>query len=281
MRIANLDGRLTLVDGDRGVDVERASDGVFSSDPQEIFPRWEEFRAWAAGFAAGESVPVDPLRLGPPVPRPRQVFAIGLNYRDHAAESGFDLPDSPTVFTKYVSSFTGPAGVIELPSASVDWEVELVAVVGKRAWRVPEAEAWSCVAGLTVGQDLSEREVQLAGPAPQFSMGKSFPGFAPSGPWLVTPDEFDDPDDLVLGCAVNGAEVQKGRTSDMVFSVPAILARLSAIVPLLPGDVIFTGTPAGIGNARVPKRFLAPGDELVTFVEGIGEMRHALTAGSE
>ncbi|HEY8548094.1 MAG TPA: fumarylacetoacetate hydrolase family protein, partial [Acidimicrobiales bacterium] len=118
--------------------------------------------------------------------------------------------------------------------------------------------------------------LQMSGPSPQFSLGKSFPGFAPFGPWLVTPDELPDPDDLALECRVNGERVQHGRTSDMVFSVPALVARLSAVLPLLPGDVIFTGTPAGVGMSRTPPRFLSPGDELVSRVDGIGEMRHRL-----
>jgi 2,4-diketo-3-deoxy-L-fuconate hydrolase len=277
MRIANLDGRLTLLAGDGGIDVENASGGEFSAEPQAIFERWEQFRRWATDYDEGRSQPLEQHRLGPPAPLPRQVFAIGLNYRDHAAESGIALPAEPTVFTKYVSSFTGPTGVIALPSAAVDWEVELVVVVGKQARRVSEKDGWAYIAGLTIGQDLSERDVQMAG-AKQFSIAKSFPGFAPTGPWLVTPDEFDNPDDLVLGCSIDGAEVQKGRTSDMVFSVPSLVSKLSEIVTLYPGDVIFTGTPAGVGIGRTPKRFLAPGEELVTFVEGIGEMRHSLVA---
>jgi 2-keto-4-pentenoate hydratase/2-oxohepta-3-ene-1,7-dioic acid hydratase in catechol pathway len=129
-----------------------------------------------------------------------------------------------------------------------------------------------------VGQDLSERISQLAGPAPQFSLGKSFAGFGPIGPWLVSTDEFDNPDDLELGCAINGEEVQKARTSDLIFSVPALVASLSRTVTLLPGDVIFTGTPAGVGLGRDPQRWLAPGDELVTWIEGIGQLRHRFAA---
>lgn len=148
------------------------------------------------------------------------------------------------MFTKYVTSISGPVTEVALPPGGhTDWEVELVAVIGARAEKVTEADAWSHIAGLAVGQDISERVVQLAGPAPQFSLGKPYPGFAPIGPWLVTPDEFDHPDDLELRCAINGEEVQKGRTRDLIFSVPALIAGLSAVLPLLPGDVIFTGTP--------------------------------------
>lgn len=156
--------------------------------------------------------------------------------------------------------------------------MELVAVVGRRAEHVAEADAWSHVAGLAVGQDISERVSQLAGPAPQFSLGKSYPGFAPVGPWLTTPDELDDPDDLELRGTVNGEEVQKGRTSDLIFSVPALVAKLSAVLPLLPGDLIFTGTPAGVGLGRDPQRWLHEGDVLVSTISGLGELRQTFTA---
>ncbi|MEU6578766.1 fumarylacetoacetate hydrolase family protein [Streptomyces sp. NPDC046805] len=276
MRIANVAGRLVLLTTEGWTDVERASGGLFSSDPQEIFERWDQFRHWAAQAPPAGDVVLRESDVRSPVPRPRQILAIGLNYRDHANESGFSVPEHPPVFTKFVSSITGPYGEVALPEGSVDWEVELVAVIGRRAWQVSEEQAWGHVAGLTVGQDISERDIQLSGPVPQFSLGKSYPGFAPMGPYLVTPDEFDDPHDLELGCSINGEEVQKGRTSDLIFSVPQLIARLSAVLPLLPGDVIFTGTPAGVGMGRSPQRFLAPGEELTSYVEGIGELRHRL-----
>jgi 2-keto-4-pentenoate hydratase/2-oxohepta-3-ene-1,7-dioic acid hydratase in catechol pathway len=145
---------------------------------------------------------------------------------------------------------------------------------------VAAEDGWSYVAGLTVGQDISERVRQLAGPVPQFSLAKSFPCFGPTGPELVTPDEFADPDDLDLGCLVNGEVVQKGSTSDLIFPVPELIARLSAVVMLLPGDVVFTGTPAGVGLGRKPQRFLAPGDELMSYIEGIGVMRHRFVSST-
>ncbi|MFF2924110.1 fumarylacetoacetate hydrolase family protein [Streptomyces celluloflavus] len=281
MRIANFSGRLVLIADHRAIDVEQASGGLFSADPQAVYERWAEFRAWAGQAELPTGTAFAPSALGSPAPAPRQLLAIGLNYRDHASESGFAAPEGlPPVFTKYVSSITGPVTEVTLPPGGhTDWEIELVAVIGKRAERVSEADAWSHVAGLTAGQDISERVVQLAGPAPQFSLGKSFPGFAPMGPLLVTPDEFTDPDDLELRCAINGEEVQKGRTRDLIFSVPALIAGLSAVLPLLPGDVIFTGTPAGVGLGRDPQRWLAPGDELVSAIEGIGELRQTFLPG--
>jgi 2-keto-4-pentenoate hydratase/2-oxohepta-3-ene-1,7-dioic acid hydratase in catechol pathway len=282
MRIGNLDGRLVLVAADGAVDVERASNGRFGPDPQAVYQRWAEFAAWAARADLGAAEPFDADRLGAPAPAPLQAFGIGLNYRDHAAESGFDVPSQPCVFTKFPSCITGPSGEIELPAGGhTDWEVELVAVIGSRAHRVTEDAAWGHVAGLTIGQDLSERVTQLAGSPPQFSMGKSFPRFGPTGPWLVTPHELADRDNLELGCAVNGEEVQKSRTSYLILSVPELIARMSAILPLLPGDVIFTGTPSGVGMGRNPQRFLAPADELVTWIEGVGEMRHRFVAAPD
>jgi 2-keto-4-pentenoate hydratase/2-oxohepta-3-ene-1,7-dioic acid hydratase in catechol pathway len=281
MRMGRAHGRLVIIDGEGGgggglVDVATASGGEFSADPDQVFAVWDRFTEWA-GASSGPGARTGPLvpgELGAPVLAPSQVFGIGLNYREHAAESGVDAPAVPPVFTKFRSCLAGPYATVELPSDRVDWEVELVAVIGRPAERVPEEKAWSYVAGLMVGQDLSERTVQLAGPVPQFSLGKSFPGFGPTGPWLVTPDEFADPDDLELGCAINGEEVQKSRTSNLIISVPQLVVKLSAVARLLPGDIIFTGTPAGVGQGRSPQRWLAPGDELVSYIEGIGEMRH-------
>jgi 2,4-didehydro-3-deoxy-L-rhamnonate hydrolase len=273
MRIANARGRLILLTARGGVDVERASEGCFGPEPETAFARWSEFRAWAE--TAGAGAPAAPVREGnlvAPSPRPAQVFGISLNYRDHAAESGLPLPDRPATFTKFPTCITGPYADVELPSGSVDWEVELVVVIGVRAHRVEADAAWSHVAGLTVGQDLSERVVQWAAGG-QFSLGKSFPGFGPMGPWLVTPDELPNPDDLEIRCAVNGEVVQQSRTSEMVFGVPRLVAELSAVLPLLPGDVIFTGTPAGIGATRKPPRFLQPGDVVESAIEGIGTLR--------
>lgn len=280
MRVANVAGRLALMDGVGMVDVEKLSEGRFGPDPQAVYADWDVFREWARHVQLPDGDGFDPAELGPPAPAPRQVFAIGLNYRDHAAESGFEVPPDLTVFTKFPASFTGPYGEIALPAGGqTDWEVELVAVVGRRAERVPRTHAWHHVAGLTVGQDLSERVRQTSGAAPQFSLAKSFAGFSPTGPWLVTLDEFDDPADLELGCVLNGEHVQRARTRDLIHDLPELISQLSQVLPLLPGDVIFTGTPAGVGFGRNPQLFLTPGDELVSYVTGIGEMKHHFVAG--
>jgi 2,4-didehydro-3-deoxy-L-rhamnonate hydrolase len=269
MRVANAGGRAVLVLDDGIVDIAAASGGALPDDLQLLYERWDEVRSLADG-APGAEAPLEVSALQAPVPRPGQVFAIGMNYAAHAAEAGVERPEFPPTFTKFPTCLTGPDATVELPSAFVDWEVELVVVIGRHAYEVETGQGWGHVAGLTIGQDLSERIVQTRPPAPQFSLGKSFPGFGPIGPWVITPDEIDDPDDLELGCTVNGEEVQKSRTSDLIFGVDALVHLLSGITPLLPGDLIFTGTPAGVGGTRVPPRFLAPGDELVSTIEGIG-----------
>ncbi|MEH1124990.1 fumarylacetoacetate hydrolase family protein [Micromonospora sp. CPCC 206061] len=277
MRIANHDGRLTVLVAGRGIDVERASGGRFAADMSTVYGRWDEFRDWWSrqSPSALMDFEVDPGLLRAPSPRPAQVFALGLNYAKHVAEGGLGgLPDAPVVFTKFPTSITGPYAEVILPKGNVDWEIELVAVVGRRTpGPVGVESGWEYVAGLTVGQDLSERIMQHRPPAPQFSLGKSFPGFAPLGPVLVTADEFDNPDDIALTCRLNGNTVQRDRTSSMIFAVPEIVAYLSGIVTLLPGDLIFTGTPEGVGRVRNPPVFIQPGDVLESEIENIGTIR--------
>ncbi len=278
MRIANLAGRLVLAHGQQPVDVYEASEGRFGPSPELVFDQWPMFQAWANQTHGADVTTADPDWLkrpdiGAPSPRPRQVFAVGLNYVEHAREAGFDLPTLPVVFTKFPSCIVGPNQELSLPHGNVDWEVELVVVIGAHVQGIDEAQAWAVVAGLTVGQDLSERVLQHSGPAPQFGLAKSFPGFGPTGPVLVTPDEFPDPDDLEIGATLGGETMQLARTSGMLFSVPTLIAWLSHITPLFPGDLIFTGTPSGIGSSRTPPRFLQPGDDLSSHVQGIGTIR--------
>ena len=270
MRIATVNDRAVLVVGEDIADIATASHGRFGPDPMSLYDDWDAFTAFAATVTAANA-PLNRAALGNPVPRPRQVFAVGLNYRSHAEESGMAIPEVPATFTKFPTSLAGPFAEIEVHNETIDWEVELVAVVGRHADRVAEEDGWDHIAGLTVGQDISDRTMQFAAGS-QFSLGKSRRGYGPMGPWLVTPDEVPDRDDLALGCSVDGDVVQDARTSDLIFSVPRLIAGLSAICPLLPGDIVFTGTPAGVGITSQPPRFLRAGSILVTWIEGIGEM---------
>ncbi|HEB89071.1 MAG TPA: fumarylacetoacetate hydrolase family protein [Deltaproteobacteria bacterium] len=271
MRLINLEGRAGLeVDG-RFIDLATRSDGRFSSDPMGIFPMLDEVRAWGADQAIGERDPeVDPKRLGPVVPRPAQVFAIGLNYKDHAEEAGLPEPQTPMVFTKFPSCLAGPHAEIPLTSDRVDWEVEQVVVIGREAKGVSAARAWDHVAGFCVGQDISDRRLQFSDKPPQFSLGKSARAFGPIGPALVSLDEFDDPDRLVLRCRVDGEEMQSSTTANLIFSVPELIEYISGYCTLLPGDLIFTGTPGGVGSVREPRRYLRAGETIESEIEGIG-----------
>lgn len=262
------------------VDVERASGGALPADPLACLERWDDVRDFAEGLSPG--VAQARLRedaLGAPVPFPRQVFGVGLNYRDHAAEAGLEEPKSPLIFTKFPTCIAPPHVDVVLTSNRVDWEVELVVVIGCGGRNIAEADAAAHVAGYCVGQDLSDRRLQFAGRPPQFSLGKSAPGFGPIGPALVTVDAFAEPDDLALTCDVSGERMQDGRTSDMIFSVAELVAFLSSHLPLLPGDLVFTGTPAGVGSVREPRRYLESGDVLESAIEGIGTLRNRCMAG--
>lgn len=280
MRIGALQGRAVLLRDDRAVDIERASDGRFPASTRGVLEQWGAFTAWAATVdaSAGEAFAVGDLDA--PVTDPRQIFAIGLNYRDHAEEANLEPPKHIVVFTKFASSLAGPEATIALSGDKVDYEAELVVVIGDGGHRIPEAKAWSHVAGLSVGQDISDRAVQLRGPAPQFSLGKSYPGYSPFGPAIVTLDELGDPEALRIGATLEGPEpgesivLQDGTTADLIFSVPRLIADLSEVVTLYPGDLIFTGTPAGVGGPK--GLFLRAGQTLVTTIEGLGTLRNEL-----
>ena len=271
MHLFNLAGRLsTFVDG-AVVDLSKATSNRVSYDPQRMFDEWDELVDWGVAANARGAGDVDLTDLLAPVPRPAQVFAIGLNYKAHAQEGIFSVPDEPTVFTKWPSCIVGPSHTVELP-VDTDWEIELVVAISRRAYKVSAAEAMSYVAGYTVGQDLSDRVLQRKGPAPQWGLGKSRYGYGPTGPWLVTLDELDDALDLAIHSSLDGEILQTSRTSMQIFDVPTVIEYISAYCPLLPGDLIFTGTPEGVGYARTPPRFLHPGDRLISTIDGIGDL---------
>ena len=273
IRLANARGRAVLVFGDAIADVERASNGRFGADPMAALAGWDEFAAWAAGVGVGAATGrLDESALDAPVPRPAKVFAIGLNYKSHAEEAGLPLPGKPMVFTKFQNCLSGPRADVRLSSDFVDWEVELVVVIGRRGKAISEARAFDHVAGYTVGQDISDRKLQFSDQPAQFSMGKSLDGFGPLGPAVVSLDAVADPNDLGLTCDVAGERMQSARSSDMVFGVAPLVAYLSGLCTLEPGDIIFTGTPAGIGSVRQPRRYLQAGETIVSTIESIGTL---------
>jgi 2,4-diketo-3-deoxy-L-fuconate hydrolase len=266
-----MNGRAALERDGNHYDLERLSGDPTLSDPMAAVARHGELHALQE--ATGDREPdgtVDPARLGACVPRPQKVFGIGLNYRSHAAESNMDLPTTPLTFTKFPNCICGPTADIELSGPAVDWEVELVVAIGTRGRDIPADRAWEHVAGITLGQDISDRQVQFASKPPQFSLGKSFDTFGPIGPALVSVDAFTDPDDVEIWCDVAGERMQQASTNDLIFSVPEQIAYLSGICTLEPGDLIFTGTPSGVGAAR--GRFLQPGDLVESGNDVIGRL---------
>jgi 2,4-diketo-3-deoxy-L-fuconate hydrolase len=279
--LVNFEGRLGLDVVGRFVDLERASQGRIGSDPMAAFSAWGEVRRLASEQTVGDAGRlILPERLGPPVPRPSQVFAIGLNYRDHAEEAGLPIPAQPMVFTKFPSCLTGPRADVPLTSDRVDWEVEQVVVIGRETHRVRAANAWEHVAGFCVGQDVSDRALQFADKPPQFSLGKSAPCFGPLGPALVSVDEVVDRDDMKLHCWIDGESVQDSSTKNLIFSVPDLIAHLSRWCVLRPGDLIFTGTPGGVGSVRNPRRYLKPGETIESEIEGIGRLSNRCVSES-
>lgn len=215
-----------------------------------------------------------------PIPDPRKIICLGLNYRDHAAESGMDIPTEPILFSKYPSTLIGHQAEIVLPAVSdqVDYEAELVLVIGRKGRHIPRGQAMEYVAGYTVGHDVSARDWQLNKPGKQWMAGKTFDTFAPTGPELVMRDEIPDPHALGIRLRLNGQTMQDSSTSQLIFRVDETIAYLSKIMTLEPGDLIFTGTPPGVGMAKKPPVWLKPGDVVEVEIDGLGTLRNTVKA---
>jgi acylpyruvate hydrolase len=256
--------RAVRLDGDRAVDLGEDDVGAVLRRP--------DWRSWAPA-ADGPTRPVEGLDYAPLVPRPDKVVCVGLNYRNHILEMGRELPEHPTLFAKYASALIGAFDDIVLPAVSdqVDWEAELAVVIGAPARHVTADEAQACIAGYTVANDVSVRDFQYR--TLQWLQGKTFESSTPVGPWLVTADETPGPSREIT-CEVAGELMQQADTADLVFDPAALVASISAIFTLVPGDIIATGTPGGVGAARTPPRFLAEGEVVVTRIAGVGECRN-------
>lgn len=240
----------------------------------------ESLRAWVDGGCDGGLEIRRDVRLGSPVSRPSKVVCVGKNYVDHAKEFGGGVPDEPVLFMKASTACCGPHDDVVLPAGcrKLDYEVELAVIVGRTCRHVPETGAVDCIAGFTVMCDYSERAWQKEHSG-QWVKGKSSDTFAPLGPCLVTPDELPDPSSLCLWTKVNGEKRQNGWSGDMMFSIPFLVSYISRFMTLLPGDVIATGTPAGVGMGMTPPRFLSPGDQVELGIEGIGTISQRVVAG--
>ncbi len=233
---------------------------------------------WIYQPPAEALLPLGSVTVLAPIPRPPKFICVGLNYRDHAIESGLPIPEIPVIFSKFSNTVIGPGAPIVLPknSAKPDYEAEMAFVIGKPGRHIP-ADKWSeHVAGYTIVNDVSARDFQMA--TSQWLMGKTFDTFAPMGPYLVTADEIADPHSLAIGLSINGEVLQNSNTRELIFRIPELVAHLSSVFTLETGDVVSTGTPPGVGFARKPPRFLRPGDDVVAHVEGLGELRNPVVA---
>lgn len=240
-----------------------------------------EYIASGGAPPLGEEIPVSEVRLMAPLQRPPRIFGIGLNYRDHAAESKMAVQSVPTVFLKLASSITGPDSDVLLPpdATQPDYEAELAVIIGKPGHRISKDNWRDHVFGYTIVNDVSARGVQLA--TSQWTLGKSFPTFTPMGPWIVTADEIKDPHSLNISLTLNGEVMQSANTRDLIFPIPELIAHISSIVPLESGDVISTGTPSGVGLGRNPQRWLRPNETMIIEIEGIGTLRNRTRAVTE
>ncbi|MCS7308971.1 MAG: fumarylacetoacetate hydrolase family protein [Armatimonadetes bacterium] len=245
---------------------------------RQVLQTYRRLTAEDPATVQGVSYQLEEVRLLPPVPRPQKILAIGANYRAHCEESGMPIPQKPIVFVKVPSALIAHGEAIVYPriTSELDYEGELAVVVGRRARNVPAEEAMAYVAGYTIMNDVTARDLQRT--EGQWTRAKGCDTFAPCGPWLVTADEVADPHALVIETRVNGEVRQRSSTSDMIFPIPALIAHISAAMTLLPGDIITTGTPAGVGVYRQPQGLLQPGDEVVIRIEGIGELRNHVVA---
>ncbi len=290
MRLANIDDRAHLVTDRGGVDLATASAGRFGPSVDDVIGHLTDVASWFDGtdldlnadLSTGALL-ADLSRLGPPLTCPPQIFAIGVNYASHGDETGIAVPTTPMVFTKFASSLAGPAAKIPIITDTVDWEVELVAVVGTAGRNIAAERAWDHIAGFCIGQDISERALQMATLPPQFSLAKSARNFAPIGPWITSLDELVHPEDLAISCTSSrdgGAPetLQDSRTCHMVFDLPALVAHLSTYVELRVGDLIFTGTPEGVGFGCDPPRYLKVGTTLTSTIEGLGRLSNECVA---
>ena len=282
MRFANVSGRASLVLDGRAVDIGEATGGALSSDPMMTadLANHPALRELAAEVNPSAWPALDQETLGPPVPHPGKIIALALNYRTHAAEAGLAIPTEPHVMAKFPTCICGPGDDVPIGDLQmVDYEVELVLAVGRRGKGLAAADAWSHISGLTCGNDVSDRNEQFRPPVRQFSLAKSYDAFGPIGPTAITPDEVPNPDDLALSCRVDGEVRQQARTSDFIFDVSYLMAWLSRYVTLEVGDLIFTGTPGGVGDSMDPPSYLRDGQIVEVEIEGIGSLRNRFVSG--
>lgn len=270
-KLANIKGRAALLNEESFYDLEEISNGNLSHDSTKALFHLEELGELSKNLNDLEATGnISEAEFDAPVSFPKNCYAVGLNYRNHAEEANMTIPEVPMIFTKHTSCLVGASADVEMRSNYVDYEAELVVVIGLSGKDISKDNAWNHVAGLCVGQDISDRPAQFASTPPMFNLGKSFDTFGPMGPALVSPDSLPNKENLVIECKVNDEIRQNDNTDDLIFDVPTIISYLSEIVTLNTGDVIFTGTPGGVGVTQ--GKFLKDGDIITTSIEGLGTL---------
>lgn len=266
--------------GEEVVDLH-AADSQLPTSLKELLAAGDAALARAAmASLGGRGMPLDGVLLAAPIQNPQKIICIGLNYADHAAETGAKVGDEPVVFNKFPTALRGPGDPIELPPESdeVDFEAELVVVIGRTARRVDRQAAWRHIGGYCCGHDVSARDWQKNKPGGQWLLGKSFDSFAPLGPWLATSDECVEPGELPIEMRLNGVVMQNSNTRQLIFPIDHLVSYLSHVCTLLPGDLIFTGTPPGVGMARKPPVYMKPGDVAEVSIAGLGTLKNPVVA---
>ena len=277
---ANINGRSALVQGDAFFDLATIANGAVSPNPMEAIQNSALLHQYAAQLGDYEpSGIIANADVCAPIPHPRNSFGVGLNYQLHVEEAASKTPSTPMVFTKFPSCISGPTDDVIMRSDECDYEGELLVVIGNDGKDIAKEEAWSHILGLSVGQDFSDRGIQYKDQPAQFNLGKSFDTFGPTGPYLVSTDSFTDPSDLEILTTVNGEVRQSDRTSNMIFDIPTLVSYISSITALAVGDIIFSGTPEGVGFRN--GSFLKDGDIVETTIEGIGTMRNRCVRGTD
>jgi len=270
-KLANIKGRAALLNEESFYDLEEISNGNLSHDSTKALFHLEELGELSKNLNDLEATGnISEAEFDAPVSFPKNCYAVGLNYRNHAEEVNMTIPEVPMIFTKHTSCLVGASADVEMRSNYVDYEAELVVVIGLSGKDISKDNAWNHVAGLCIGQDISDRPAQFASTPPMFNLGKSFDTFGPMGPALVSPDSLPNKENLVIECKVNDEIRQNDNTDDLIFDVPTIISYLSEIVTLNTGDVIFTGTPGGVGVTQ--GKFLKDGDIITTSIEGLGTL---------
>ena len=272
-KLANVNGKSSLISGESYYDINTISQGKISSDPSKVLDSLNDLHELSSKIDNYKATGlIENSLLGAPIINSRNCFAVGLNYKAHAEESGMEIPQFPMVFTKHTSCIVGPFEDIQMRSDIVDYEAELVVVIGKKGKNITIDNAWEHVAGLTVGQDISDRAVQFHATPPQFNLGKSFDTFGPIGPFLVSPDLVTNKNSVQIECYVNDELRQESSTDDLIFTVPDIISYISEFLTLTPGDLIFTGTPSGVGATQ--GKLLKHGDIVTTSIKEIGTIKN-------